>query len=276
MTNGKHDRRIDEGRGRLVVHGYEQIQNPRLRLASTRVSWPPRYRPDEAYIVTLRRALRRNPTPQVNAAPPRSTAAGGPANMGQAMVGPSELPARTVPPSSGEPATQLSILLASATSTIEEEFKRSERLDAKSRNLIAVVGAFFAVAQAVVIGLINGSLAATEHHARSSFVLWLGVAGAIACAILVVAIVFSVKAWRLRKDPALGPGTIEAYLSAARAGNPAVGVKLVEAYVKIAKGRRQNNELRAKELERAELWCFVATFMTGIELILAFIAAAAQ
>jgi hypothetical protein len=44
-----------------------------------------------------------------------------------------------MPDDGGASATQLSVLLSSATSAIDEEFKRSERLDAKSRNQITIV-----------------------------------------------------------------------------------------------------------------------------------------
>src|SRR3954453_11973286 len=97
----------------------------------------------------------------------------------EAMTEPADLPARESD-SGASSATQLSILLASVTSMIEEEFKRSERLDAKSRNQVALVGTFFAVVQAGVIGLINGSLGATEKAPASSFIPWLAVAGGIA------------------------------------------------------------------------------------------------
>lgn len=178
--------------------------------------------------------------------------------------------------SGGAGATQLSILLASATSMIEEEFKRSERLDAKSRNQIAIIGTFFAVVQAGVIGLINGSLGSTEQHGASSFVPWLAITGGVAAVALVVALAFSYRAWRLHDDPALSPDTLDSYREAARQGNPAVGVKLIGAYTKIAKGRRENNAKRAESLESAAIACAVAMAFIAIELVLAFVAVGVQ
>jgi len=177
----------------------------------------------------------------------------------------------------GSSATQLSILLASATSMIDEEFKRSERLDAKSRNQIALVGAFFAVVQAGVIGLINGSLGATtEKDPASSFVPWLAAAGGVAALALIVAFAFSYRAWKLHDDPALSPETIDSYKEHARQGNPAVGVKLIGAYTEIAEGRRANNEKRAESLESAAIACAVAMTFIAIELVLAFVAVGVQ
>jgi hypothetical protein len=176
----------------------------------------------------------------------------------------------------GASATQLSVLLSSATSAIDEEFKRSERLDAKSRNQITIVASFFTVVQAVVVGLINGSLGGTEHHGASSFVLWLAIVGALASAALVAAVFVSYGSWKLRDDPTLETETIREYIDFARDGNPVVGVNLVAAYADIAQGRRDNNALRATALERAAKACGAATLLIAAELTLAFIAVAVQ
>ncbi len=181
-----------------------------------------------------------------------------------------------MPDNGGASATQLSVLLSSATAAIDEEFKRSERLDAKSRNQITIVASFFAIVQAVVVGLINGSLGGTEQHGASSFVLWLAIVGALASAALVVAAFVSYNAWKLRNDPTLETETIREYIDYARDGNPVVGVNLVAAYADIAQGRRDNNALRATALERATVACGTATLLIGAELVLAFIAVAVQ
>ncbi len=171
-------------------------------------------------------------------------------------------------------ATQLSILLDAATAIIDEEFKRSERLDAKSRNMITVAGAFFAVVQAVVAALINETLGATETQAASSLVPWLAAAGGIATIGLGIAFTWSYEAWRLRNDEALKVKTIRDYRDAAYAGNPAVGAKLVDAYAKIADDRRAVNAERAVAVDKAAIACGIAMLLIGTELVLAFIAVA--
>lgn len=191
------------------------------------------------------------------------------------MTEPADLPARESE-NGGSSATQLSILLDSATSMIDEEFKRSERLDAKSRNQVTIVGTFFAVVQAGVIALVNGSLGSTEEHGASSFVPWLMIAGGVAALALVAAVAFSYRSWRLHDDPALSPDTLDDYREAARQGNPAVGVKLVGAYTKIARGRRENNEKRAESLESAAVACAFAMVFVAIELALSFVAVGVQ
>lgn len=172
-------------------------------------------------------------------------------------------------------ATQLSLLLDAAQAIISEEFKRSERLDAKSRNQITVVGSFFAVVQAIVVGLLNGALKPTGSSA-SDFVPWLAVTGGAAAIAMIVALAVSYRAWKLRDDPALGIDTISNYLDAARDGNPAVGVHLVNGLVQIARGRRSANTSRADALENAAIACGVALALTGVELILAFVAIGVQ
>lgn len=180
------------------------------------------------------------------------------------------------PGDKGGSATQLSILLSSVTAIIEEEFRRSERIDAKSRNQVALAGTFFAVVQAGVIGLLNGVLRATDHHTASSFVPWLAGTGILAAIGLVAAVVVSYRAWRLLDDIALAPKTITNYLEAARAGNPAVGVKLVDAYAKIAEDRRANNQKRTDALEQATKATAFAFACVSIEIVLAFTAVAVQ
>jgi hypothetical protein len=178
-------------------------------------------------------------------------------------------------------ATQLSILLSAATSTIDEEFRRSERLEAKSRNQATIVAGFFVGVQAVIASLINGVLQGVEsgvpasHHA-SAAIPWLVGLGGLGAILLVVVVIASFRAWRLFQDPALSTDTITQYIDFAKDGNVAVGINLVKAYAEIANGRRQNNEVRAKALQRATLWCGTAVLAIGIELVVGLIAAAVE
>jgi hypothetical protein len=191
------------------------------------------------------------------------------------MNDPSDIPTPSVS-DAGAAATQLSILLASATAAVDEEFKRSERLDAKSRNQVTIAGTWFAVAQAVVVGLINGTLSASYMHAASSFIPWLAGIGASSALLTGVATVVSYNAWRLRDDPTLAVDTIRAYVDFARAGNAAVGVKLVGAYADIASGRRANNSKRARAVDQAAMACGLAMTVVTAELVLAMIAVATK
>jgi hypothetical protein len=191
------------------------------------------------------------------------------------MTEPSEKPTNMPAKRDGE-ATQLSILLDAATAIIDEEFKRSERLDSKARNLITVAGAFYAVVQAVVIGLVNETLGGGFLKDASSFVPWLMLAAGLATAGMLAALGWTYNAWRLRGDEALRVKTIRDYRDAAYAGNPAVGAKLVDAYAKIADDRRQVNAERAAAVDAAAVACGIAMALIGIELVLAFVAVAVR
>jgi hypothetical protein len=189
------------------------------------------------------------------------------------MNDPSDIPTPSAS-DAGAAATQLSILLVAATAAVDEEFKRSERLDAKSRNQVTVAGTWFAVTQAVVVGLVNGTLGATHTHQASSFIPWLAAVGGVGALLTIMATIVSYNAWRLRDDPTLSVKTILDYIDFARAGNAAVGVKLVGAYADIASGRRANNAKRAKAVDRAAVACGLAMVVMSVELILAMIAVA--
>jgi hypothetical protein len=186
-----------------------------------------------------------------------------------------QLPARTAE-SPEASATQLTILLSAATSILDEEFKRSERLDAKSRNQLSVAAAFFTVVQAVAVALINGTLKGSAGHPRSSFVTWIALVAALSSLALVAAVFVSYQSWKLRDDKALGPNTLRTYLEPARQGNPGVGVKLVQGYADIAEDRRSNNKKRAQALDQAAIACGWAFACLGAELIVAFISVAVR
>jgi hypothetical protein len=188
----------------------------------------------------------------------------------------SESPANMPIRENGGAATQLTILLDAATAIIDEEFKRSERLDAKSRNMITVAGTFFAVVQAVVAALVNETLGATDTQAASPWIPWLMVAAVVATIGLGIALTWSYEAWRLRKDEALKVKTIRDYRDAAYAGNPAVGANMVDAYAKIAEDRREVNAERADAVDKAAIACGGAMLLIGTELVLAFAAVAVK
>lgn len=170
-------------------------------------------------------------------------------------------------------AAQLSILLSASTAVIDEEFKRSERLDNKSRSQVAVTAAIYAAVQAGAISLLNGLLRpATGETATIAIVL--AVIAAVAAAAMIAAIAVSYEAWKLRDEDALSVATIKKYRHWAYMGHPLVAVRLIDAYAKIADDRRANNELRAAALTKATYACGVALLITGLELIVAFAAVA--
>lgn len=168
-------------------------------------------------------------------------------------------------------ARQVSILLAAATTVLDEEFKRSERLDAKSRNQVVVTGAFLAVAQAGVVSLLNGRLALAD---AATFRTILAITAALAAIGVIIAIFVSYQAWELRDEDAIAVETIKEYIPWAYEGHPLVGIRLASVYAEIAEDRRANNAARADRLTRAAKACGVALALIGVELAVAFIAIA--
>ncbi len=190
-----------------------------------------------------------------------------------------DLSARRLPEDPGAAATQLSILLQATDAVVEEEFKRSQRLDEKSRNQATVVGALFAIVQAFVVSLINGSLSAGDGFSdRSGFVAWLAIAGGLAGIALFVSLILSYRSWRLLDDVAapVDPDdeVFKLYLSAAVAGNPRVAEKLVNESARIGLRRRHLNAQRVRSFEAATIGCGVVLTFLLAEFVLACVAVA--
>ncbi|MBA2715542.1 MAG: hypothetical protein H0U51_00480 [Propionibacteriales bacterium] len=190
-----------------------------------------------------------------------------------------DLSARRLPEDPGAAATQLSILLQATNAVVEEEFKRSQRLDEKSRNQATVVGALFAIVQAFVVSLINGSLSAGDGFSdRSGFVVWLAIAGGLAGIALFVSLILSYRSWRLLDDVAapVDPDdeVFKLYLSAAVAGNPRVAEKLVNESARIGLRRRHRNAQRVQSFVVATIGCGVVLTVLLLEFVLACVAVA--
>ena len=190
---------------------------------------------------------------------------------------PSELPNRKLgsDDDAARSATQLTILLQAATATVDEEFRRSERLEAKSRNQITLAATMFGVTQVIAVGLVNGVLAADNTKA-SFLVAVVAGAGILALGCLAWALLRSYRSWNLHNEKALGIETFEMFLGPAQTGNPNVGARLVSAYAKIAQVRRENNKARADAVSAAARACGVTLSCVALELVVAFAAVIAQ
>jgi hypothetical protein len=188
----------------------------------------------------------------------------------------SELPNRPIGgDDAARSATQLTILLDAVKTTVDEEFRRSERLDAKSRNQMTLAATMFGVAQAIAVGLVN-SVLAQEGTKASILAGVVSGAGIVALCCLAWALMLSYRSWGFRDEKALAVETFETYLGAAQAGNPNVGAKLVKQYAKVARARRDNNNERVTAVERAARACAVTSACVGAELVLAFAAVIVQ
>lgn len=86
---------------------------------------------------------------------------------------------------------------------------------------------------------------------------------------LLVALVTSSFAWRLRKERALNPDDLTGWIRYAKADNPQVGIKLTEELAKIYKNRLDANESRSNALRGATGWVLVTAAVVTLELVLA-------
>ncbi len=126
--------------------------------------------------------------------------------MPEAEREPTDLPA-----GQSDQGEQLGFLLDASQKMIAEEFLRSERLEAKSRNQFTVTGALFAVVMATTAGILNVQQA--NHQELQSWVL--PVVGAWAILAIVtagVALTLSRRVWKTRESDALSAETIRKYV----------------------------------------------------------------
>jgi len=191
------------------------------------------------------------------------------------MTEPTDLPN----PESGDEtpsATQLGLLLTAAAGLVDEQYKIADRLDTKSRNQVAIAATFFAGVQAGVISLLNGILGPEASGNSSPYVPYLAVGACLAAIALVVSVLLSYQAWRLRPEKAIGVKTIRDYIPFAREGRSGVGANLVWAYTKVVEARQEQNADRAAALGRAGWACLASLMLAGTELVLAFIAVIAR
>jgi len=201
------------------------------------------------------------------------------------MSEPTDLP-HVASENESESATQLGHLLDVATLRVEEQFKIGDRLEAKSRNQVTVAATFFAGVQAGVISLLNGILGPSESTPSlvngilvpgrsvpaSPYVPYLAAAAGVATLALLLAVVMSFRAWRLRPERSIAVKTILDYIDYAREGRPGIGANLVWAYTNVVQDRQEQNNDRAASLRRAGWACLATLVMAGIELMLAFVA----
>jgi hypothetical protein len=177
-------------------------------------------------------------------------------------------------PGAPDEGRQLGLLLDTARSLIDEEFRRSERLDAKSRNQFTTVGALFAVVMATTAGVLNALLDQDKVHGWVYPVL--GTCALASIGALFAALIWSIEAWRLRESDALDPDTIEEYISHAEHGNLAVAKNLVQAQAQILRDRRAQNAQRARGLESATRACLIAAGASLAQLAAVFVALIAK
>lgn len=182
----------------------------------------------------------------------------------------SDLPSR-----GSDEGTQLAVLLDTARELVSQEIDRGDRIDGRSRNQFAAVGALFAVVMATTAAILN-LLVANNHQPRAWVYPVVGGLALLSTVTLGVALLVSVQAWRTRRIDALDAKTLRDYVPFAEKGNVGVAKKLIEAYAGILDDRRGKNETRHDAFRRATVWCVGAGVAAFLQLCAVFAAIISQ
>lgn len=142
---------------------------------------------------------------------------------------------------------------------VDQEFKITERIDAKGRQVFALVAAFFAVAQAVTFGAFR----ATSLTSPKLVVL-----AALATAAVLLVLLAGHRladSEEPQGEPEVRPRDIECW--AREKTDRAFAEKLVVELRDVAEKRHEGNERRRSRYQRVELAARLALIFTAAELI---------
>lgn len=187
------------------------------------------------------------------------------------MASTSPTPSPSGNPESGK---QLEFLLGFAQNMLDEEYRRTERMENRARQTFGATGALFAVVMATTAGILNAlSRYSSVHH----WVYWLtGIPAAVSVVALFFALMATREVDRTRTNDLLDPQTIEQYIGPAQNGHPAVGATLANVYAHQLRVVRDNNDGRAEDLKSARWWCGFAALASLIQLAAIFAAVIAR
>lgn len=201
---------------------------------------------------------------------------------------PQQRPATPLPATQDDEGKQLAILLDTARALVTEEFQRSERIDAKARHQLTVVGALFAVVMATTAGVLNALVREPQterpellgllfaRSARASVEAWviptLGGFALGSIFFLFCTFIASAGVWKAREQDTLDPETIKTYVAHAERGKVAVSKNLIDAYARILGDRRDANKRRIASFKRARFLAVLAGMASLAQLAAVFIA----
>jgi hypothetical protein len=155
---------------------------------------------------------------------------------------------------------------------LAEEFRRTERLEIKSRHLFTACGALFAVVMATTAGVLNALLDAEQGNLAAWVLPVLGGAALASTVALGFALAWTLQVQTLHKTDALDADTIDQYVPYAEKGNVAGAKNLITTYAQLLRARRKNNAQRARDLKVATVFCGVAATASLLQLLAVFVA----
>jgi hypothetical protein len=167
------------------------------------------------------------------------------------------------------PSTDPAVFVAALRDASEHESRKEELLEAKTRGVVTVAGAYFAIVQTATFTA-SGTLGKLEASART----WVVGLALVAIATLALAIVAAVKQHWPRKHWSL---------SSSQIGDDMVDLldgkldqrealrKLGGQYAKVTSSRQKANEGRVSQYYEAGVFSLLAVIATTAELIVALV-----
>lgn len=162
----------------------------------------------------------------------------------------------------------LSQLIESVRSMVAEQFQIAERLDRKARYQVGTSGAFFAVVQAAAINAI------TSADLSTGWIVALAAFGLSAGFMTIASLISASDAWRTQTEKDLPIPDLRQMVDNIVLGRDEPRRELAHHYINLAERRKAGNVERIKRVKRAAGAATVSIGLTGLELIMVFIALA--
>ena len=161
-----------------------------------------------------------------------------------------------------------------AQNTLDEEYRRTERMENRARQTFAAAGALFTVVMATTAAVLTALTTTSQLHHWVYIVI--GVPAAVSVLVLYIALMATAEVDRTRPQEVLDPKTIEQYIGPAQKGNPNVGATLTNILAQQLRARRDNNNKRAADLKSVRWWCGFAVLASACQLAAVFAAVIAR
>jgi hypothetical protein len=163
------------------------------------------------------------------------------------------------------PPLGLEYLFEITRSEVETQFRISERIDSKARNLFALTAAIFAAAQALAL---RPDVLRNLEDGRTGLLTYAIIAGVlVGLALLTTA--FTLFA---RKDKSLEPDPLMDWLNEIDSGDKderEIAQELISSYITLLRERRARNVDRARDLSFVQFFSVLAIVASMVELIVA-------
>lgn len=169
------------------------------------------------------------------------------------------------PTEADPPPIGLTYLFEITKNEVETQFRISERIDSKARNLFALTAAIFAAAQAVAL---RPDVLRHLEDGKAGLLTYAIVAGVlVGLALLATAVTLFA-----RNDKSVEPDPLMAWLNETDSGEKSereIAQELISSYITLLRERRDRNIRRARDLVFVQFFSVLAIIASMVELIVA-------